>query len=187
MKKTIISLTASAKDALRLVPLGLAHLFGIGSARKDERRSGQVQKAGEPAPPAPALPVVPKPAPRPLPAPTPAPASASARETTVEGSRNARATPTSDDDDSHLHDAALWPAIQRERARCKAIVMSDLGLKNGQLAYQLAFKTRLTRSEALAVLRHAGTSNSGTFAHLAGAERQLRPAGFSYPRYQASH
>lgn len=185
MKKTIISLTASAKEALRLVPLGLAHLFGIGSARKDERRSGQVQKAAEPAPPAPALAAVPKPAPRPLPAPMPAPASR--RETTAEGSRNARATPTSDDDDSHLHDAALWPAIQRERARCKAIVMSDVGLKNRQLAYQLAFKTRLTRSEALAVLRHAGTSNSGPFAHLAGAERQLRPAGFSYPRYQASH
>jgi hypothetical protein len=44
-------------------------------------------------------------------------------------------------------------ARNRERARCAAIVTSAAGLKHPGLAYALAFKTRISRADALDLLR----------------------------------
>ncbi len=185
MKKTITSVATSAIDTLRRLPLSLAHLLGIAPARTVEDQPGQPQNVAES--PSSALPEFPKPAPRPLPAPAPAPIPAAPRKASIDGARGVRAAPSSDDDDSHLHDAALWPAIQRERARCAAIVMSVAGLKQPALAYSLAFDTRLRRSEALALLEQLA-SPSGEFAHhLAAAQRQFRRAGFGNVRDQTRH
>jgi hypothetical protein len=166
MKKTITSMAASAVDTLRRVPLNLAHLFGIGPARKAEDRSAQPQKAAEP--PAPTLPTVSQPAPRPLPAPAPP----TPRQASVDVAREVRAAAAPVDDDSYRGHPHFEAAAERERARCEAIVMSAAGLKNPALAYSLAFKTRLKRSEALAVLQQA-VAPSGEFAHFATS--QVRP------------
>lgn len=43
-------------------------------------------------------------------------------------------------------------ARRRERARCAAIILSDAGKRNPAAAQALAFRSRMTRSEAVALL-----------------------------------
>jgi hypothetical protein len=58
-----------------------------------------------------------------------------------------------DDPDDEMTGRSLTALARlRERARCEAIVLSDAGLANPALAANLAFKTRMSRLEALALL-----------------------------------
>ena len=73
-------------------------------------------------------------------------------------------------------DAALDAARQRERERCAAIVTSPAGLKHPALACSLAFRTRLSRGDALALLEVA-TPPSVEFGHLEKAHGVFHQAG----------
>jgi hypothetical protein len=64
-----------------------------------------------------------------------------------------------DDDQEMQGDSLLARARGRERARCGAIMGSAEGQRNPVLAAHLAFKTRATRGEAIALL--AGTAAGG--------------------------
>jgi hypothetical protein len=58
-----------------------------------------------------------------------------------------------DDDDEMRGKSAVARARRREQARCAAIMGSKAAGRNVELAANLAFKTRMTRQEALAILR----------------------------------
>lgn len=59
-----------------------------------------------------------------------------------------------DDDDEEMRGkGAVARARRREQARCAAIMGSKAAGRNVELAANLAFKTRMTRQEALAILR----------------------------------
>lgn len=60
-----------------------------------------------------------------------------------------------DDDDEMRGKSAVARARRREQARCAAIMGSKAAARNVEMAANLAFKTRMTRQEALAVLRSA--------------------------------
>ncbi|ACC71063.1 hypothetical protein PPMP20_04430 [Paraburkholderia phymatum] len=60
-----------------------------------------------------------------------------------------------DDDDEMRGKSAVARARRREQARCAAIMGSKYAARNVEMAANLAFKTRMTRQEALAVLRSA--------------------------------
>ena len=67
-------------------------------------------------------------------------------------------------------DSPAAQARRDERARCAAIVMSAVGLKQPQLAYAVAFKSRMTVAESLAFLEtFQADMQSGKWAHLANA------------------
>jgi len=73
-----------------------------------------------------------------------------------------------DDDDEMRGKSAVARARRREQARCAAIMGSKAAGRNVELAANLAFKTRMTRPEALAILR---TSPAG-----ASSQSQARAA-----------
>lgn len=89
-----------------------------------------------------------------------------------------------DDDDEMRGKSASARARRREQARCAAIMGSKAAGRNVELAANLAFKTRMTRQEALAILR---TSPAGASAQSqARAERNPRlGAGGSVQRNSA--
>ncbi|MBB5411693.1 hypothetical protein HDG34_005654 [Paraburkholderia sp. HC6.4b] len=70
-----------------------------------------------------------------------------------------------DDDDSEMHGSSVEArARRREQARCAAIFSSHAAARNPVLAANLAFRTRLARGAALAVLEStpaAPPANSG--------------------------
>lgn len=73
-----------------------------------------------------------------------------------------------DGDDEMSGNSAAAAARRRERARCAAIFGSKAAAKNPALAANLAFNTRMTRSEALVVLENspaaAASDHSGRSA-----------------------
>jgi len=87
-------------------------------------------------------------------------------------------SPVDDDPDVEMHGkTAAAAARNRERARCAAIVLSDVGLKHPQVAFALAFHTTQSVADALATLE--GIS-AGAFSHLAeiglrGGASRYRP------------
>jgi hypothetical protein len=86
-------------------------------------------------------------------------------------------SPREDDPDDEMRcESAMAQARRRERARCAAIVTSAAGLKLPDLAYALAFRTRLSRSEALSVLDLVEAPSKSRWAHLQPALLQLTAA-----------
>lgn len=85
----------------------------------------------------------------------------------------------SDEDDEHADDedddeemrgkSAVARGRRREQARCAAIFASKAAAHNPVLAANLAFKTRMTRSEAIAMLE--GTPAPASSAHASRAAR----------------
>ena len=73
--------------------------------------------------------------------------------------------PEEDPDSEMRGDSLAARARDEERARCKAIVMSEAGLKQPSLAYALAFHSTIPLAEAMALL---GGADDRTFAHLRG-------------------
>lgn len=57
-----------------------------------------------------------------------------------------------DEDEETLGTGPMADARRRERARCEAIVRSPAGLKNPVLAKTIAFESRMTRKEGIALL-----------------------------------
>lgn len=84
--------------------------------------------------------------------------------------RTATAAPQShieeDAEEEMRSDSPEAQARRRERARCAAILTSAGGLKLPELAYALAFRTRLSRRESLAVLADATEPSTSRWAHL---------------------
>ncbi len=69
--------------------------------------------------------------------------------------------PDAEDDDGEMRGkSAVARARRREQARCAAIMGSKAAGRNVELAANLAFKTRMTRQEALAVLRSSPAASS---------------------------
>ncbi|MGO4416624.1 hypothetical protein AB4Z27_27010 [Cupriavidus sp. KB_39] len=67
---------------------------------------------------------------------------------------NDDADPDAEDDEDEMRGkSAVARARIREQARCAAIMGSKAAGRNVELAANLAFKTRMTRQEALAILR----------------------------------
>jgi len=89
-----------------------------------------------------------------------------------------------DDDDEEMHGkSAAASARRREQARCAAIFASPAAARNVALAANLAFKTRMSRAEAIAVLEGtpgtapAGASRAASNPQLgAGGERSMGSA-----------
>jgi hypothetical protein len=141
---------------IRRLGRGIVHLFRLQSGDTSAERAGPA-----PAPPSEPLRGVPMP-----PAPPKGPPSAppavplKTTSTAIDGS-------------------PLEAARRRERERCAAIVTSPAGLKHPGLACSLAFHSRLSRSEALALLEHAETT-SVAFDHLGGANRRFLNAMASW-------
>jgi len=75
--------------------------------------------------------------------------------------------PPQEDDPSHeMHGSSYAAqARRRERERCRAIVSSELGLTQPELAYALAFRTSMKTAEALAAM---AAMENGEFGHLNG-------------------
>lgn len=74
-----------------------------------------------------------------------------------------------DDDEEMRGKSAVAKARRREQARCAAIFASPAAARNPVLAANLAFKTRMTRTEALATLE--GTPAPASAAHVDRAAR----------------
>ncbi|WP_342616979.1 hypothetical protein [Rhodoferax sp. GW822-FHT02A01] len=67
-------------------------------------------------------------------------------------SQAARTVPVEDPPEEMRGSSPIAVARRRERARCAAIIGHDAAASNMVLAANLAFKTRMTRAEAMAVL-----------------------------------
>lgn len=83
-----------------------------------------------------------------------------------------------DDDDEMRGKSAAASARRRERARCAAIMGSKAAGRNVELAANLAFKTSMTRQEALAILRSSpGASSASQSQRRADRNPQLGAGG----------
>ncbi|MGF6549316.1 hypothetical protein [Paraburkholderia youngii] len=83
-----------------------------------------------------------------------------------------------DDDDEMRGKSAAARARRRERARCAAIMGSKAAARNVELAANLAFKTSMTRQEALAILRSSpGASTASQSQRRADRNPQLGAGG----------
>ena len=66
-----------------------------------------------------------------------------------------------DDDESEMHGrSAVASARRRERARCAAIFAAPQAAANPSLAASLAFETKMTRRQAIKVLKSQGGGRS---------------------------
>jgi hypothetical protein len=84
--------------------------------------------------------------------------------------KDAKADDGDDDDDEEMRGkSAAARARRREQARCAAIFASPAAARNPVLAANLAFKTRMTRTEALATLE--GTPAPASATHVNRAAR----------------
>ncbi|ALS63651.1 hypothetical protein [Pandoraea apista] len=76
--------------------------------------------------------------------------------------------PDAEDDDGEMRGkSAVARARLREQARCAAIMGSKAAGRNVELAANLAFKTRMTRQEALAVLRSSPAASTANHSRAA--------------------
>jgi len=76
-----------------------------------------------------------------------------------------------DDEPEMRGNSPVARARRREQARCAAIFNCSAAGKNIALAANLAFKTRLPRSEAIAILRDTPAASSPSEAHSGRAAR----------------
>lgn len=77
-----------------------------------------------------------------------------------------------EDDESEMRgDSEAAQARRRENARCAAIFASPAAAKNPALAASLAFDTRMTRKEAIAVLANGGVAPAAASKPKSLAER----------------
>lgn len=79
-----------------------------------------------------------------------------------------------DSEDELLGDGAMAAARQRERARCQAIISCEAAATNRPLAISLAFTTRMTRTEAIAMLQLAPACPEPDRYNQARADRNPR-------------
>lgn len=101
-----------------------------------------------------------------------------------------RADDEDDDDEEMRGKSADARARRREQARCASIMGSKAAGRNVELAANLAFKTRMTRQEALAILqstpaatapsqgRSARNPSLGAGGEVQGNSRQAAAAGW---------
>jgi hypothetical protein len=156
--------------------LGFAKLFFVSSAGT---ANSQHAEPRSPSTPSPALPEHQQPR---------APASPlKPGQAAPEGPQQSRrASAPVGDDDEMLGDTVAAAARRRERARCAAIVTCAAGLKNPDLAYGLAFETRMTRLEAVMLLELHG-ADSSEWSHLDADRLRLRSATFRSRSGDALH
>lgn len=144
--------------------LKMAHLFGIG------KLTGPAQSVAVEAPKKADLSALPAAPSRNDTAPSPRARSIAPK---------ARPTPASvardeDSEDELLDDGAMAAARQRERARCQAILGCEAAATNRTLAHKLAFTTRMTRTEAIAMLQLAPACPEPDRYNQARADRNPR-------------
>lgn len=108
----------------------------------------------------------------------PAPAAATARA--LAAKKTTPAAPVSaarrmlDEDEEMFGTGPIANARLRERARCEAIVCSAAGLKNPGFAKTIAFTSRMTRKEAIALLESTPAAATVDSRNQARADRNLR-------------
>ena len=91
-------------------------------------------------------------------------------EDAEEGDEDKEKAEDDDDGDEEMRGkSAVARARLREQARCAAIFASKAAARNPVLAANLAFKTRMTRSEAIATLE--GTPAPASAAHVSRSAR----------------
>jgi hypothetical protein len=91
-------------------------------------------------------------------------------EARARGENDDDTDPDAEDDDEEMRGkSAVARARLREQARCAAIFASKAAARNPMLAANLAFKTRMTRAEAIAALE--GTPAPASAAHTNRAAR----------------
>jgi len=89
-----------------------------------------------------------------------------------------------DDDDEMRGKSAVANARRRERARCAAIFASPAAARNPVLAANLAFKSRMTRSEAIATLEGTPAPASASHAQRSARNPNLGVDGGAKPSPQ---
>lgn len=156
MKKPAFSFKAVVIDAARrreskadkvLSSFRLAHLFGFGKK---------------------------KPA-APLPAPERAAALAPPAAAKTKSIPPVSAARKPADEDEEMHGSgAMAAARDRERARCEAIVNCAAGLRNPALAKSIAFTSRMTRQEGIALLESTPPTATVDSRNQARADRNPR-------------
>ncbi|MBB3637161.1 hypothetical protein [Variovorax atrisoli] len=157
MKKPAFSFKASLSAAARrrgstadkvLSSFRLAHLFGFGKKK--------------PAAPPPALGRTAAPAQPP----------AATKATSIHPVSAARRPA---DEDEEMHGSGTMAAARdRERARCEAIVNCAAGLRNPALAKSIAFTSRMTRKEGIALLESTPAAATVDRRNQARADRNPR-------------
>jgi hypothetical protein len=112
------------------------------------------------------------------PPPAPASAAATARPHVAKKTAPAVTAPaahrTADEDEETPGTGPIADARRRERARCEAIVCSAAGLKNPVLAKAIAFESRMTRKEGIALLESAPPAATVDSRNQARADRNPR-------------
>lgn len=84
-------------------------------------------------------------------------------EARAKGEEDDDSDPDAEDDDDEMRGSSQAArARRREQARCAAIFASKGAARNPVLAANLAFKTRMTRAEAIATLREPRTRRTLT-------------------------
>jgi hypothetical protein len=157
MKKPAFSFKAAFSDAARrrastagkvLSSFRLAHLFGFGK-KKSPASPPATERAAAPAQP-------------------PAATRATSNPPVAAARRPA-------DEDEEMHGSgAMAAARDRERARCEAIVNCAAGLRNPVLAKSIAFTSRMTRKEGIALLESTPAAAIVDSRNQARADRNPR-------------
>lgn len=132
----------------------LAHLFGFGKTKDAASLSAPAPAAAPGRPPS---------------------AKNAAPAAPVSASRQ-----TVDEDEEMFGTGSIADARCRERARCGAIIRSPAGLKNPVLAKTIAFTSRMTRKEGIALLESTPAAATIDRRNQARADRNPQVgAGFS--------
>jgi hypothetical protein len=93
--------------------------------------------------------------------------------------------PDAEDDDEEMRGkSAVARARLREQARCAAIFASKAAARNPMLAANLAFKTRMTRAEAIATLEGTPAPASAAQSNRAARNPNLGADGGAKPTRQ---